>query len=123
MRSSLVSPQVRMLLERMDMCPEEFVASELDIGMLSRQSKWYRLLNDGEFNVVEKVLIHHKYKKLKRAATRTAIMDIILNGGQEDPQVPLFSTTGRFNKPPPQTMVDLSVDANGNTHEVTTIYK
>lgn len=91
----LVSEQVQILLERMDMHPGEFVKS-YDYGV--HNGKWYDILHGGTFNIIERTLIKRKYKKLKRKATQKDIMTTIMHGGdQEDDTLgPAMSTISRF---------------------------
>jgi hypothetical protein len=81
MRDRFVSPQVRILLERMDMYPEEFVRP---FGSRHVETKWNDILQEGRFNRVEKFLITRKYVKLRRQATRDAIMATIMYDEKED---------------------------------------
>jgi len=50
MRDRFVSPQVRILLERMDMCPEEFVHP---FESRHVETKWNSILLEGRFNWIE----------------------------------------------------------------------
>ena len=78
MRDRFVSQQVRILLERMDMQPDEFVRPRhLGIGGLA--GKWEYVLHSGEFNSLEKFLIRRKMKRLRRKATQEQILSTILN--------------------------------------------
>lgn len=121
MRDRFVSPQVRILLERMDLYPEEFArAGHLGIGSTT---KWDYILTSGEFNLLEKTLLKRKLKQLRRKVTQQEIMSLILTGrielDEEDDVAPIFSTTGRFGPlmPRMKTMVDISKDAEGNITE------
>ena len=99
MRGSLISQQVRILLERMDMYPEEFINDNLLLGVYSIQAKWQRILNEGTFTRIEKILIKRKYIALKRAATLNAIMETILEGDAPKEELgQAFSTTSRFDQ-------------------------
>lgn len=117
-KDKIVSQQVRMLLDRMDMHPKEFARSgHLGIGSIS---KWDYILTSGGFNVIEKALLKRKLKQLRRKVTQQEIMSVILTGRiefeEEDKAAPMFSTTGRFG-PRMKTMVDISEDAEGNITE------
>lgn len=114
----IVSQQVRMLLERMDMHPKEFArAGHLGIGSTT---KWGYILESGEFNLLEQTLLKRKLKQLRRKVTQQEIMSVILTGRieieEEDKLAPVFSTAGRFG-PRMQTMIDISEDAEGNITE------
>ncbi len=71
----IVSEQVKILIERMDMYPEEFVHP---FESRHIETKWNSILLEGRFNWIEKFLIKRKYVKLKRQATREAIMATIM---------------------------------------------
>jgi hypothetical protein len=121
LKGKIVSQQVQMLLERMDMHPKEFArAGHLGIGSMS---KWGYILESGEFNLLEKTLLRHKFRQLRRKVTQQEIMSIILTGRidieEEDKLAPVFSTTGRFGPfgSRMKTMVDISEDAEGNITE------
>ena len=95
---NIVSDQVKILLERMDMHPEEFVKPFTRAVM--PRDKWDSILNYGTFNLVERALIKAKYKKLKRESTQKDIMTSILYDDEmeiksEAPQA--FSTVARMN--------------------------
>ena len=81
MRDRFVSPQVRILLERMDLYPEEFVRP---FESRHLETKWNDILHEGRFNLVEKFLVKRKYVRLKRQATRDAIMATIMYDEKED---------------------------------------
>ena len=94
----VVSEQVKMLLERMDLYPEEFT----DVSdLLHRRSKWESILTHGTFNLVERFLIHRKYKQIRRAATQQSIVSTLLYEPNDKEVLgsadPLFSTTSRFS--------------------------
>lgn len=120
-KDKIVSQQVRMLLDRMDMHPKEFArAGHLGIGSTT---KWDYILTSGGFNVIEKALLKRKLRQLRRKVTQQEIMSLILTGRieleEEDNVAPIFSTTGRFGPfvPRMKTMVDISEDAEGNITE------
>ena len=81
MRDRFVSPQVRILLERMDLYPEEFVRP---FESRHLETKWNDILHEGRFNWIEQYLVKRKYVKLKRQATRDAIMATIMHDEKED---------------------------------------
>jgi len=93
----IVSDQVKILLERMDMHPEEFV-KPFSFNVLPKE-KWDNIIRHGAFNLVEHYLIKAKYKKLKREATQKEIMATILFDGEEEIEEPpqAFSTVARMN--------------------------
>lgn len=76
----IISEQVKILLERMDLYPEEFVHP---FESRHVETKWNDVLQEGRFNRVEKFLIMRKYVKLKRQATRDAIMATIMYDEKE----------------------------------------
>lgn len=92
MRDRFVSPQVRILLERMDMCPEEFVHP---FESRHVETKWNSILLEGRFNWIEKFLIKRKYVKLKRQATRDAIMATIMYDEPKEPPNYFFDAVSR----------------------------
>ena len=71
----IVSEQVKILLERMDLYPEEFVRP---FESRRLETKWNEVLQEGHFNRIEKFLIKRKYVKLKRKATQEMIMQTIM---------------------------------------------
>ncbi len=71
----IISEQVKILLERMDMYPDEFVRP---FESRNIETKWNDILQEGWFNRIEKFLITRKYVKLRRQATREAIMATIM---------------------------------------------
>jgi hypothetical protein len=75
----LVSEQVKILLERMDMHPEEFVPVLGRYYLPSgKQDAWNRILNNGQFSLVEKLLIKRKFNAIRRAATQADILETIV---------------------------------------------
>ena len=66
----------------MDMYPEEFVHP---FESRNIETKWNDILQEGRFNRVEKFLITRKYVKLRRQATRDAIMATIMYDEKEAP--------------------------------------
>ena len=84
----IVSEQVKILLERMDLYPEEFVRP---FESRRLETKWNEVLQEGHFNRVEKFLIKRKYVKLKRKATQE-IMEGAFN------KVERFLIMRKFNK-------------------------
>ena len=71
----IISEQVKIMLERMDMHPDEFVRP---FESRNIETKWNDILQEGRFNRIEKFLIMRKYVKLRRQATRDAIMATIM---------------------------------------------
>jgi len=78
----IISEQVKIMLERMDMYPEEFVRP---FESRNIETKWNDILQEGRFNRIEKFLIMRKYVKLRRQATREAIMATIMYDEKEAP--------------------------------------
>lgn len=87
---SLVSEQVKLVLERMDTHPEEFTGNTSN-GMYH---KWDFLFSTGTFNRIEKFLLKRKMKELRRKITQQQILLTIMYG-QEDVG-PVMSTASRF---------------------------
>jgi hypothetical protein len=81
MRDRFISHQVRILLERMDLYPEEFVHP-----CESRRinSKWGEVLDEGTFNRLERFLIKRKVRALKRKVTQDLILATIIYEPTED---------------------------------------
>ena len=71
----IISEQVKILLDRMDMYPDEFVRP---FESRNIETKWNSILQEGRFNRIEKFLITRKYVKLRRQATRDLIMSMIV---------------------------------------------
>lgn len=94
MRGRFVSQQVRILLERMDLYPEEFVRS---FESRHLETKWNEVLQEGHFNRIEKFLIKRKYVKLKRQATREAIVATIMYDEPKQGEIS-FDTLSRVTK-------------------------
>lgn len=76
----IISEQVKIMLERMDLYPEEFVRP---FESRHIETKWNDILQEGRFNRIEKFLIMRKYVKLRRQATRDAIMATIMYDEKE----------------------------------------
>lgn len=91
----IISEQVKILLERMDLYPEEFVRP---FESRNIQTKWNEILQEGYFNRVEKFLIKRRYVKLKRQATREAIVATIMydESAQEESFASRFDTVSRM---------------------------
>jgi len=81
MRDSFISHQVRILLERMEMYPEEFVHPYESRNINSR---WGEVLDEGTFNRLERFLIKRKVRALKRKATQDLILATIIYEPTED---------------------------------------
>jgi len=90
---ALVSEQVKILLERMDLYPEEFVRSYESRRL---NTKWGEVLNEGCFNLVEKFLLRRKYDALRRKATQEVIMQTIMDNSP--PEEFSFDTVSRAAK-------------------------
>ena len=93
----IISDQVKILLERMDMHPEEFVHP---FESRNIEPKWHGLLHNGAFGIVEKFLIKRKYNAIRRKATQDMILATIMyerDDVREEDYVPL-TTTSRFSK-------------------------
>lgn len=101
MRDRIISKQVLMLLDRMDVYPEEFVQGG-HLSSFNSQGKWNYVLTSGEFNVIERFLLRRKMKKLRREATQQQILSTILyepaeDEVQDESNSPRLSTTSRFS--------------------------
>jgi hypothetical protein len=98
-RDRLISPQVQMLLDRMESHPEEFYRA-LELTRTMYNGKWDMVLSTGEFNHIEKFLIKRKMKELKREATHRQIIMTIMYGKEESDEDyhVRMSTAGRFTK-------------------------
>jgi len=81
MRDRFISHQVRILLERMEMYPEEFVHPYESRNINSR---WGEVLDEGTFNRLERFLIKRKVRALKRKATQDLILATIIYEPTED---------------------------------------
>jgi hypothetical protein len=94
----IISEQVKILLERMDMHPEEFVHP---FESRNIEPKWHGLLHNGAFGIVEKFLIKRKYNALRRKVTQEMILATIMYEGEkeDDDLLVRHSTVGRFNAP------------------------
>ncbi len=77
----IISEQVKIMLERMDMYPDEFVRP---FESRNIETKWNDILQEGRFNRIEKFLIMRKYVMLRRQATRDAIMATIMYDEKEN---------------------------------------
>jgi hypothetical protein len=97
----LCAEQVNILLDRMESHPDEFY-KVLQMSKHVLSDKWDLVLNAGEFNLVEKYLIHKKMKELKRKATHQQILLTIMYGKEASEEDHTFhSTVGRFNQTDP----------------------
>ncbi len=88
----IVSEQVKIMLDRMDMYPEEFVHP---FESRNIETKWNDILQEGRFNWIEKFLIKRKYIRLKRQATRDAIMATIMHDKTKEPPNYFFDAVSR----------------------------
>ena len=93
----IVRPTTQMLLKRMDTNPEEFDAINT---VLYGSRSWATVVKNGEFNLVESVLIKRKMKGIHRKATEQRILELLLDGQAReesyDPQT-MHSTMSRFS--------------------------
>jgi hypothetical protein len=71
----IISEQVKILLERMNMHPDEFVHPYESRNI---NSKWGEVLDEGTFNRVERFLIKRKVRALKRKVTQDLILATIM---------------------------------------------
>jgi|APGre2960657373_1045057.scaffolds.fasta_scaffold57219_1 hypothetical protein len=71
----IISEQVKILLDRMDMHPDEFVQPYESRNI---NSKWGEVLDEGTFNRVERFLIKRKVRALKRKVTQDLILATIM---------------------------------------------
>lgn len=95
------SDQVCMVLERMESHPEEFTGNTTN----GRYHKWDFVFTTGTFNKVEKLLLKHKLKELRKEVTRQQIILTLMYDAQDDestlmPYHPTMSTTSRFDPEP-----------------------
>ena len=92
----IISEQVKILLERMDLYPDEFVRP---YGSRHLMAKWQEVIMDGAFNKVERFLINRKFNQLQRKATQETIMQTIMYEPtpEEGPDT-YFGTTSRFEQ-------------------------
>lgn len=95
MRDRFVSPQVRILLERMDLYPEEFVRPYESRRVLA---KWQEVIMDGAFNKIERFLIMRKFNKLQRKATQEVIMQTIMDDSKPEEHAYSWDTVARATK-------------------------
>ena len=95
MRDRFVSPQVRILLERMDLYPEEFVRPYESRRVLA---KWQEVIMDGAFNKIERFLVMRKFNKLQRKATQEMIMQTIMDDSPSETAAASFDTISRVTK-------------------------
>jgi len=87
----IISEQVKILLERMDLYPQEFVRP-FESRRLT--PKWGEVLNEGTFNRVEQFLIKRKFQALKRKATQDQILATIMyEGDVTEDYVPLTTVS------------------------------
>ena len=77
----MVSEQVKILLDRMNLYPDEFVHP---YNSRRINSKWGEVLDEGTFNRVERFLIKRKFRALKRKATQDLILATIIYEPTED---------------------------------------
>jgi hypothetical protein len=77
----IVSEQVKILLDRMEMYPEEFVHPYESRRI---NSKWGEVLDEGTFNRLERFLIKRKVRALKRKVTQDLILATIIYEPTED---------------------------------------
>jgi hypothetical protein len=71
----IISEQVKILLDRMNMHPDEFVHPYESRNI---NSKWGEVLDEGTFNRVERFLIKRKVRALKRKVTQDLILATIM---------------------------------------------
>ena len=76
----LISEQVKILLERMDLCPDEFTVGLFEPSAIYGQ--WRHIFREGAFNPIEKLLLRRKYYILRRKATQVAIIQTILKNSE-----------------------------------------
>jgi hypothetical protein len=75
----IISEQVKILLDRMDMHPDEFVHPYESRNI---NSKWGEVLDEGTFNRLERFLIKRKMRALKRKVTQDLILATIMYEGE-----------------------------------------
>jgi len=77
MKNIFCSEQVQILLERMDTHAEDFMMphSPFTLGGLK---PWLELAKGGSFNLVERIIIRRKLKKVARQATKNRIIELLV---------------------------------------------
>ena len=88
----IISEQVKIMLERMDMYPEEFVHP---FESRNVEPKWHGLLHNGAFGTIESFLIKRKYNALRRKVTRDLIMSMIMHHETEETRNYFFDDVSR----------------------------
>lgn len=109
-RDRFISPQVQMVLTRMETHPDEFVARPAP--SLWTQPRWQPILEHGGFNHLERFLLKRKYNKLKREATQQRIMDAILKSEPVEEEFGPTMTIPSRSQRAVQTLIDLREDDN-----------
>ncbi len=92
---AIVSDQVKILLERMDLYPEEFVRPFESRRLMA---KWQEVIMEGVFNKVEHFLIMRKFNKLQRKATQEIIMQTIMDDSKPEDHSYSWDTVSRATK-------------------------
>ena len=77
MKNIFCSEQVQIMLERMDTHAEDFMAPPSPF-MLGGSKPWLELAKTGSFNLVERVLIRTKLKKVARQGTKNRIIELLV---------------------------------------------
>lgn len=93
----IVSNYVKILLDRMNTHPEEFVSSKALMGLWT-QPKWQDILCSNVFNPVEKFLLKRKYRKLKRFQIEKDILSTLVDGNKAEDFINTHSIPSRFSK-------------------------
>ena len=88
----IISEQVKIMLERMDMYLEEFVHP---FESRNVEPKWHGLLHNGAFGTIESFLIKRKYNALRRKVTQDLIMSMIMHHETEEPRNYFFDAVSR----------------------------
>ena len=88
----IISEQVKIMLDRMDMYPDEFVHP---FESRNVEPKWHGLLHNGAFGTIESFLIKRKYNALRRKVTQDLIMSMIMHHETEEPRNYFFDAVSR----------------------------
>ena len=116
MRGRFVCQQVRILLERMDSHPDEFVESMNNRLARALGNKWDSVLTYGQFTLVEKYLIKRKIRALRREVTKQHILMTIMGHEERNEDFVPWTTTGKA------TMATLSDQQNQQHKDYITMH-
>jgi hypothetical protein len=80
---NIISEQVKILLQRMDERPEDFFKDPLEPIRYQEPTTWSRIAALGYFNIVERILVHFKFRKIRRLKTQQEIIECLLQKNTE----------------------------------------